>query len=185
VIDFSTPAGLDAIIDDLAAQFSIETEQAVGAELAATGTGAVGYGTSGNETAATVRGAIWAAAGDIYAAMPGAGQLMLAVSPGALEVFGPLFAPIPTNVGPGEGLVAGDYRSGAVGAISGIPAFMSAGLTAGTAYLLSRRAVEVYEQRVGALQVVEPSVGGVQVGYMGYFTALTIDDGGIVPLTAS
>jgi hypothetical protein len=41
----------------------------------------------------------------------------------------------------------------------------------------------VFEQRIGTLQITEPSVLGVQVAYAGYFTALTIDDDGIVPLT--
>jgi hypothetical protein len=38
---------------------------------------------------------------------------------------------------------------------------------------------------VGQLQAVEPSVLGVQVAYAGYFTPLTIDDGGIIELTAT
>ena len=35
--------------------------------------------------------------------------------------------------------------------------------------VLSTAAAEVYEDRIGALQVVEPSVLGVQVAYAGYF----------------
>ena len=35
---------------------------------------------------------------------------------------------------------------------------------------------------VGQLQVVEPSVLGVQVAYAGYFTPMLIDDDAIVPL---
>jgi hypothetical protein len=69
--------------------------------------------------------------------------------------------------------------------VSGINVVMSAGLDSGGAFLLSTAAIEVYEQRVGTLQVTEPSVLGVQVAYAGYFTPLTITDDAIVPLTAT
>jgi hypothetical protein len=59
---------------------------------------------------------------------------------------------------------------------------MSAGLSAGTSFVFSTAAIEAFEQRVGTLQATEPSVMGVQVAYAGYFTALTIEDDGIVPL---
>jgi HK97 family phage major capsid protein len=184
-IDFSNGQVMDIIINDLASQYAIQTELALGVELTASTATAVGYGTAGNETAATVRAALWAAAGDIYATTKGQGRLYLALAPDRLETFGPLFTPIPLNVAPGEGLTAGDFGSGTVGSISGIPALMSAGLTSGQAFLFSTAAIEVFEQRVGTLQVTEPSVLGVQVAYAGYFTPLTIDDGGIIELTAS
>jgi hypothetical protein len=40
--------------------------------------------------------------------------------------------------------------------------------------MISTAAAEVYEDRVGALQVIEPSVLGTQVAYAGYFTPLVI-----------
>jgi hypothetical protein len=61
---------------------------------------------------------------------------------------------------------------------------MSAGLGSGEAFMFSTAAFEAYEQRVGALQAIEPSVLGTQVAYAGYFTPLTIEEGGIVPLQA-
>jgi hypothetical protein len=45
--------------------------------------------------------------------------------------------------------------------------------------VISSSAVEVYEQRVGALQVTEPSVLGVQVAYAGYFTPMLIETAGV------
>jgi HK97 family phage major capsid protein len=182
-IDFSNGQVMDIIINDLAAQYAIQTEAAVGVELTASTTTAIGYGAS--PTAATIRAAIWEAAGDIYAVTKGQGRLVLALSPASLAVFGPLFTPIPLSVGPGEGLSAGDFSSGLVGSISGIPAVMSAGLTTTQAFLFSTAAIEVFEERVGTLQVTEPSVMGVQVAYAGYFTPLTIDDDAIIELTAT
>ena len=182
-IDFSAPQVMQIIINDLASQYAIQTEAALGTELDASTATAVGYGAS--PTAATVRGAVWAAVADIYAVTKGQGRLVLAVAPDRLEVFGPLFPPIFGVTEEGEGLRAGNFASGDVGGISGIRTVMSAGLGTGKAFLFSTAAVEVFEQRVGTLQVTEPSVLGVQVAYAGYFTPLTIDDGGIIELTAS
>ena len=46
------------------------------------------------------------------------------------------------------------------GTISGITVVMSAGLATGKAFLINTAATEVYEQRLGSLQVTEPSVLG-------------------------
>jgi hypothetical protein len=182
-IDFSSPQIMDIIIRDLAAQYAIQTEAAVGTELDASSATAVGYG--GTPDADTVTGALWAAAGDIYAVTQGQGRLILALAPDVLETFGPLFAPVNPQNAQSQGLSAGNIGSGTVGSISGIQAVMSAGLGSGKAFLFSTAAIEVFEQRVGTLQVTEPSVLGVQVAYAGYFTPLTIDDGGIIELTAT
>jgi HK97 family phage major capsid protein len=182
-IDFSNGQVLDIIIRDLAAQYAIQTEAAFGTELDASTATAVGYGAS--PTADTVRAALWAAVGDIYAVTKGQGRIVLAVAPDRLEAFGPLFPPIFGVTEDGEGLRAGSFGSGTVGGISGIQVVMSAGLASGKAFLFSTAAIEAFEQRVGTLQVTEPSVMGVQVAYAGYFTPLTIDDGGIIELTAT
>lgn len=182
-IDFTNGQVMDIIVRDLAAQYAIQTEAAVGTELDASTATAVGYGAT--PTAATIRTALWAAAGDIYAVTKGQGRLVLAVAPDVLEDFGPLFAPIVGVTEDGEGLSAGNFNTGIVGSISGIRTVVSAGLASGKAFLFSTSAIEVFEQRVGTLQVTEPSVLGVQVAYAGYFTPLTIDDGGIIELTAT
>jgi HK97 family phage major capsid protein len=182
-IDFSSPSALDAVINDLAAQYAIETEAAIAAELATTGTVAVGYGVT--PTNDTVAAAVWEAAATVYAAVKGQGRLLLAVAPDTLGTFGPLFAPVNPRDAQSPGLTAGTFGQGIMGSISGVPVAMSAGLASGEAFMFSTAAIEAYEQRVGALQAIEPSVLGTQVAYAGYFTPLTIEDGGIVPLTAT
>jgi hypothetical protein len=182
-IDFSSPQIMDIIVNDLASRYAIQTETALGTELLASTQAAVGYGASA--TADTIRTALWTAASTIYTATQGVGRVVLALSPGRMPVFGPLFAPIVGVAATNEGLSAGDYSTGLVGSISGIPVYMSAGLGTDKAFLFSTGAIEVYEQRVGTLQVTEPSVLGVQVAYAGYFTPLTLVDAGIVELTAS
>jgi HK97 family phage major capsid protein len=182
-IDFSSPSALDAVVNDLAAQYAIETEAAAAAELATTATVAVGYGAS--PTNDTVAAAVWEAAATVYAAVKGQGRLLLAVAPDTLGVFGPLFAPVNPRDAQSPGFTAGTFGQGIMGSISGVPVAMSAGLGTGEAFMFSTAAFEAYEQRVGALQAIEPSVLGTQVAYAGYFTPLTIEEGGIVPLTAT
>jgi HK97 family phage major capsid protein len=181
-IDFSTPQVLDIIISDLAAQYAVQTEAAMAAELAASGAPAVTYAAN----AAAVEAAIWEAVAAVYTAVRGQGRLVLAVAPDRLRVFGPLFSPLNLPNGPVEGFqgfLARNFGQGVMGSIGGVPVVMSAGLAAGEAFLFSTAAIEAFEQRVGTLQVTEPSVMGVQVAYAGYFTALTIEEDGIIPLT--
>lgn len=182
-IDFGP--GLDFVVDDLAAQYAIQTEIDAATTLAATGTAAVGYGTAGTQTAATVSAAIWSAVGTVFNVTKGRGQLILAVAPDRLGTFGPLFAPVNPQNSQSSGFTAANYGQGVMGSISGVSVVMSAGLSAGQAFLFSSAAIELFEQRVGTLQVTEPSVLGTQVAYAGYFDAMTINAGAIVPLTAT
>jgi len=186
-IDFSTPSALDIVVNDLAAQYAIETEAATGAMLASTATTAVNYdmtpstGTIGD----AIAGAIWSAAATAYTAVKGQGRLVLAFAPDRLAAFGPLFAPYNPQNQQGQGFNASSFGQGPMGTIAGVTGVMSAGLATGQAFLFSTASVEVYEQRVGTLQAVEPSVAGVQVAYLGYFTPLLITDDAIVPLVAA
>jgi HK97 family phage major capsid protein len=182
-IDFSSPGVMDTIINDLAARYAVQTEAALGTALDASTSTNVGYNAS--PTAATIRTALWTAASTIYTATAGLGRVVLALSPGRLPVFGPLFAPIVSVAQTGDGLSAGDFSQGLIGSVAGIPTYMSAGLGTNKAFLLSTAAVEVYEQRVGTLQVTEPSVMGVQVAYAGYFTPLLLVQNGVIELTAT
>lgn len=177
-IDFSQPSILDLIINDLAAQYAIETEAAFAAALLTTQTTAVDY----TADAAGVAAALWDAAGAAYTAVRGQGTLVLAVAPDVLSTFGPLFAPVNPLNAQSTGFSAGSFGQGVMGNISGIRTVMSSGLTAGSAVVFSTAAIECWEQRFGTLQVTEPSVLGVQVAYAGAFTPLVIEDDAIIPL---
>lgn len=182
-IDFSTPSILDNVVQDLSGQYAIDTEAEVAAALAAASDATpASYDPADQDSVAT---AVWTAAAAAYTATRGKGRLLLAVSPDVLAVFGPLFAPYGPFNQQGTGFSAGQFGQGPVGTISGVPVLMSAGLSSGEAFLFSSAALELYEQKVGALQVVEPSVAGLQVAYIGYFTALEIIDAGIVPLESA
>lgn len=182
-IDFSNPSALDLVVNGLGQQYAIETEGAVGDALAATTTAAVSYGAV--PTDELVSAAVWDAVATCYSVTKGAGRVLLAVAPDVLQVFGPLFPPISPRDAQSPGFMAGQFAQGQMGTIGAVPCVMSAGLGAGEAYVFSTAALELFEQRVGTLQVVEPSVFGLQVAYAGYFSTLTVNDDAIVPLVQS
>jgi len=180
-INRSSPAILDMIINDLAEQYAIATELETGTVL----TGAATAGPTiptGPATPAVVASAIWTAAGSVFAATKGQGTTVVAVAPDMLGLIGPIFPPVnPTNgYSSGFSLPMGQ---GEQGSIAGLSIVMSAGLAAGTILVFSTAAAKTFEYRYGNLQVVEPSVWGVQVGYAGDFDAVVIEPTGIVKVT--
>lgn len=182
-IDFSNPSALDLVVNGLGQQYAIETEAAVGDALASTNTAAVSYGAV--PTANLVAAAVWDAVATCYSVTKGQGRVILAVAPDVLATFGPLFPPVSPETAQSPGFEAGRFNQGLMGTIGAVPTVMSAGLGAGEAYVFSTAALELFEQRVGTLQVVEPSVFGLQVAYAGYFSTLVVDDAAIIPLVQS
>lgn len=180
-IDWSQPAIMDLVINDLAAVYAQETEEAFCAAL--DGATTPGATLPASPTAADITAAIWSAVGVSYAAMKGVGQTIIAVSPDMLGLVGPLFPPVNPSNAQSTGLNAGSFATGAQGSISGLGVVCSAGLDAGTMIVANTAAAEVYEDRIGALQVVEPSVLGVQVAYAGYFAPLIIEPAGLIEIT--
>jgi HK97 family phage major capsid protein len=181
-IDFAQPSMLDTVVNDLAAQYAIQTEAVLGTLIQTQANNVEVTGAAGVETAATLAEALWTAAANVYAAMKGVGRIALVVPPSRLGRWGALFAPVNPQNAQSTGFQAGDFGSGVVGNISGIPVICSPGYPTVTNHLgslVSSSAIEVYEQRVGALQVTEPSVLGVQVAYAGYFTPMLIDTAGV------
>jgi hypothetical protein len=181
-MDWSQPQIMDIVINDLAAVYAQETEKALCTAVdAATTAGPVIP--TGPATPAAVNSAVWAAAGSVYASSKGAGRVIIACSPDMLGLLGPAFPAVnPTNA-ISTGFNASDFAQGNVGSISGLAVVVSAGFDAGTVIVLSTAAVEVYENRIGSLQVVEPSVLGVQVAYAGYFADVIIDANSIIEIT--
>ena len=74
----------------------------------------------------------------------------------------------------------GDFR----GDILGLPRIVVPTLPAGTCIVGNSSLYEVYEEVIGLLSVIEPSILGVQVAYGGYVAFGSLQGGGFVPLTA-
>jgi len=179
-IDWTSPSIMDIVISDLAGYYAQVTEAALGSALV--GTASAGADLPGTPTANDVSVAVWGAAGSVYAATKGQGRLIIAAPPSMLGVIGPLFAPVNPSNAFSTGFNAGQFGTGAMGAISGIQVVVTNGLAADEMLVLSSAAVEVYEDRVGSLQVVEPSVLGVQVAYAGYYAPLVVEPTGIIKI---
>ena len=182
-ISRTSPAILDMVIADLAGQYSIQTEAAAATDLTAAAT--AGPAIPATPTAANVATAIYTAAGSVFTATQGQGRTVIALSPDQFGIIAPLFPGVnPTNAF-STGFNAGDLAFGSVGAISGLQVVMSAGFAADTILVFSTAAVRCFEARYGALQVVEPSVWGVQVGYAGDFETVVIEATGVVRVTTA
>jgi hypothetical protein len=181
-VDWSQPAVMDLIINDLAAQYAIETESVACADFATAATAGPVLPT-GTPTSDEVLGALWAAAASVLAATAGQGRLFAAAPPQMMGLLGPLFPPVNPQNASSAGFTVGSLGPGVAGAIAGIPIVVTNGLANNTILVLSSAAAEVYEDRIGSLQVVEPSVLGVQVAYAGYFADLPLEPAGIVKVT--
>lgn len=181
-IDFSQPSMLDVVVNDLAAQYAVQTETALGALVGAQANNVEMAGATGTVTAAALTGALWQAVANVYATLKGVGRVALVVPPARLGDWGQLFAPVNPQNAQSTGFNAADFGTGVLGSISGIPVICSPVYPVVANHygaVISSAAVEVYEQRVGALQVTEPSVLGVQVAYAGYFTPMLIETAGV------
>ena len=183
IIDWTQPGVFDIVVNDLAAQYAIATANAAADQFATAAT--AGPTLPATPDGAAVAAAVWTAVGQVYAAMQGVGGVLIACSPDMLGLIGPLFAPVNPQNAFGSGFNAANFGQGAMGAVAGISVVVSAGLNAGTILVMSTAAAEVYEDRIGALQVVEPSVLGVQVAYAGYAAFLTIEPAGIVKIATT
>ena len=180
-VDFSTPGIMDIVINDLAAVYALQTEAAACSAFDTAATAGIAIAT-GAATAAGVATSLWDAVSKIYTATKGAGRVFAVTGPDMLPILGPVFPPVnPTNA-LSQGLSIGDFGTGLVGSISGVPLYVSGGVGTLRILVFSTAAAEVYEDRIGSLSVIEPSVLGVQVAYAGYFTPMVIDAGGIVKI---
>jgi len=180
-VDFTQPGIMDLVINDLAAVYAVQTEAAAFTTFDAAATAGIAIAT-GAATAAGVATSLWDAASKIYTATKGQGRVFAITGPDMLPILGPVFPPVNPQNAISPGLAAGDFGTGLVGQITGIPLYVSAGCGTLRILVFSTAAAEVYEQRVGALQVVEPSVLGLQVAYAGYFTPMVIESTSIVKI---
>jgi len=177
-IDWTQPAIMDLVINDLAGQYALDTENHACTNL----TTAASTGPTlptGAPSADDVTGALWGAAATVIAATAGQGRIIAVAPPELMGSLGPLFPPINPQNAQSTGFSTASLASGLAGSVAGIPVYVSGGMAADTILVLSTAAAEVYEDRIGALQVVEPSVLGVQVAYAGYFAALAVEGAGL------
>ena len=185
VIDWTQPSALNAITDDLADQYAIQTEDLTCTmlETAAKVTNAA------NAVAITADqeiAAFYAAAGKVYQ--------------GSNRLPDTIYASVDEWVWLGS-LVDGDGRqlfanlqpvnsSGSIGGITvfsggplGARLVVSPQFAADTLIVAASQYAEVYEDRRGALRVVEPKLLGWEIAYYGYFAAVVTVPAAFVSMT--
>jgi HK97 family phage major capsid protein len=184
-IDWTSPSAWDILIRDLANVYAVQTETAV----------ATAFKAASTATAVTVatndlKGwslALYTAAMHSYQAsfmMPDRIWCSLDVwaALGSLVDVARLVIPqdrVSEMGAPGTATLASFS-----GDLLGVPRIVVPTFAAGTCMVGNSSLYEVYEEVIGLLSVVEPSILGVQVAYGGYVAFGTLSATGIVPLTA-
>jgi hypothetical protein len=187
-IDWTSPAAWDILVRDLADVYAIETEGAVADAftVAATGTpvplGAAGSAPSLAEWSTALYTAamrsynagkrmpdrIWCSL-DVWAAL---GSLV--------DVARPVFPQNTTDENNAAGTASlADFR----GDVLGLPRIVAPMFSDGTCIVGPSNLFEVYEEVIGLLSVIEPSILGVEVAYGGYIAHGSLFGGAFVPLT--
>ena len=165
---------MDIVIRDLAAQYAIKTEDVPSDALVAGGTAATAnLADRRRHRRPASRPRSGAPPARCTPPSKGRAGCSLAAPPHMLGQIGPAVrARQPDRTPSRRGSRPRTSGTGAVGSIAGIPLYVSAGIADNeTLFVMSTAAAEVYEDRIGSLQVVEPSVLGVQVAYAGVVRA--------------
>jgi hypothetical protein len=188
-IDWTSPAAWDILIQDLADIYGIDVETTVVAEFVASIT-------TNSTPVATDDLAGWAHALYLAAAQCYAGAKRLPdrvwcsidmwAAMGSVVDIARLAMPPgtdgPSSIQPGA-LGEADLRDFG-GYVLQLPRIVVPTMPAGTIVVGSSTLFEVYEETIGLLSVVEPSILGVQVAYGGYIAAGMLEEKGFAKLTA-
>lgn len=188
-IDWTSPAAWDILVRDLANVYAVQTETAAAAAFKAASThAAVVVATN---TLADWTKALYLAAADSYAngfLMPDRVWCSLDVwaALGSLVDVGRVVFPADSAVGgdsTGPGDAGGSSLANFRGDILGLPRIVVPTFAAGTCIVGPSALFEVYEEVIGLLSVIEPSILGVQVAYGGYVAWGALAGPAFVPLT--
>ncbi len=181
-INWSTPDALDLWFRLAAADYALKTEQDAGEVLQTAGfQNIITTPLDGTDTYADWVNAIVAGAGDVYT---NSGRIAdtLYVAPDQFYAFAGLQTSAPAA------FVNGGVRLGGQGGdFAGLNLVVSRGLDAGVALVGDSQALIVAET-AGApveLRVVEPAIGGIEVGIIGAFEAVVVEDEAFALLTTA
>lgn len=174
-LDWTSPSAWDALLNDFTDTYGTTTENAAGDAFAtAVAAGNTPVEVAGTGSASTLKDyitAIYAAAALSYA---GSGRLPdnLWMGLDMWGILGPLLeSAVPTMNNDQGGT---DVSNMQAGNLLKLPRTVVPSFPAGTIIVGAKKFTEVYEERIGLLQAVNPSVLGVQLAYGGYIAYNTI-----------
>lgn len=184
----TSPQIIDMILADLAGQYAIETEDDCCDDIVAGAT----VGTTAIPATPTLIGistAIWGAVGQssglLRTANLPATRPTIYASADRMGLLGPFFPGVnPQNqISTGLSLEnMGEPNGGFAGNLNGLSLVWSPAFANGTLLFAFRSGIRCYEDRYGGMQVNEPSVWGVQVGYAGDFETVILNAGAVVTI---
>ena len=167
---------MDMVISDLARQYALQTESDATDTFLAAATRRVDDDRDRGPTGGQVAAAFWGAVGPGVSGTRCRPAVIAVAAPHMLGLVGPLFAPVNPQNAQSHRVQGGRFRAGRGGADLRHPGRTSAGRLADNRSSCCRpQPPRCTRTASAALQVVEPSVLGVQVSYAGYFTPLVID----------
>lgn len=184
----TSPQIIDMVIADLAGQYAIETEDDCCDDLVA-GSTAGTVEIPATPTLLGISQAIWGAVGQsaglLRTASIPATRPALYASADMMGLLGPFFPGVnPQNqISTGLSLEPlAQPNGGFTGSLNGLDLVWSPAFAAGTLLFAFRSGIRCYEDRYGAMQVNEPSVMGVQVGYAGDYETVILNAGAVVAI---
>lgn len=181
-IDWTSPAAWDALLADLQDSYAVDSEDTTAAKFAAM------VDSDGNDVEgdlSTVPGIIEA----LYkAAAEGYGRVRRLPTATwiSLDMWSVVGAAIDTLKATTNGNGGGDSTVNQfTGNLLSLPRIVVPSFPDGTVIVGVKDKFEYYEQRIGLLSAVEPSVLGVQIAYGGYFTSGTVRPTAFTKITAT
>lgn len=187
-MDWSSPSAWDILVRDLANQYAIETETVIAADFVAKATGTKPPALPATPVLGDWAKGLYTAAMHSYQAAKKMPQVVWC----SLDVWAALGSLVdtqrvifPVNTvnemnAPGTSSLA-DFR----GDVLGLPRVVVPFAPAKTCIVGPSDLYEVYEDSIGLLSVIEPSILGVQVAYGGYLAYGTLAGTAYVPLDLS
>lgn len=182
-IDWTSPAAWDILVRDLANVYAIQTETVIAGDFKTKATGAAVV--VAGDTLQDWAVALYTAAAQSYSAsfmMPDRVWCSLDVwaALGSLVDVGRLVMPPNNDIEQPAGTATlGDFR----GDVIGLPRVVVPTFPAGTCIIGPSSLYEAYEEVIGLLSVVEPSILGVTVAYGGYVAFGSLAGTAFVPVT--
>jgi hypothetical protein len=179
-IDWSSPAAWDILIRDLADSYAIDTEnEAADAFVTGAASHAPNQGTAvAGATLEDWSTSLYQAAGLVYASSKRLPD-RLWISTDQWSAVGPLFDTACCN----GGSVGSSSLTSFSGNMFNVDRVVVPSFPAGTVILGWSGAYEVYEEVIGLLTAVEPSLLGVEVAYGGYIAFGFVAAEGVAPIT--